>query len=98
MIDPDKSMQDKPVHDSPLQDKHIRDIPQEPAQPVASGSVARAKQRTDEFVREMRYKTLLQGGLNSAQAAKMMGVKLRSGDRFKAGDILKMIVKGRNKP
>jgi len=69
-----------------------------PGQNIAASSMEKAKSRTDEFVREMRYKTLLQGGLNPGQAANMMGVKLRSQDRFRAADILKMIVKGRKKP
>lgn len=56
---------------------------------------SRAKQRTAEFVREQRYKTLLRGGLKPEQAARMMGTKLRSRDRFRAADILRMIVKGR---
>ena len=57
--------------------------------------MAKAKARTDEFVRETRYKSLLQGGLKPEQAASMMGVKYRSGDRFKASDILRAIIKGR---
>lgn len=60
--------------------------------------VNKAKERTDEFVREARYKSLLRGGLKPEQAASMMGVKFRSGDKFKASDILRAIIKGRKTP
>jgi hypothetical protein len=65
---------------------------------TSSSYMSRAKARTDEFVRETRYKSLLRGGLRPEQAASMLGVKFRSGDKFKASDILRAIIKGRKTP